>query len=197
MRHGVHHRREQGIRVDLQCEECHRRESLSLLAQDFKALSVSWRLARDCSTCRRRTGWTFAEAAVGAEEQQDFWDWLATTGEHFEEPRPAPQDERRSEPRIEVQVSLLVTDTRGENEEVISKDISRKGLCFPSRKSYSPGDQVQITLRPAGAAAPVRRRAVVVRSAPAADGQMLYGVRLEGQPDETFGKVSAQDLSEG
>ena len=119
------------------------------------------------------------EAPVEAEEQVDFWDWVATTGEFFERRDAAKQDERRKEPRIDVHVPLCIAAADGEEEMVASQNISKTGLCFLSLKTYQSGEALEVTLQPPGALAPQTKTATIVRSTPAGSGMTLYGARIE------------------
>lgn len=166
------------ITVKLESLECHTRASVELSAERFRDLSAAWKVNEKCPNCGRTTDWSFAEAAVEAEEQVDFWDWLATTGEYFETPGETRQDERRKERRIEVHVPLRIRAINEEEEEVMSENISRSGLAFPSTKSYGIGSAISVTLRPPGAPAPHTKDAMIVRLGSLPDGRTLYGARL-------------------
>lgn len=166
------------ITVGLECLECHAQSSVELSAQKFKALSTSWKIDRECDACGKSTEWSFAEAKVETEEQVDFWDWLATTGEYFQSPQAPAQDERRKELRIDVRVPLRIATGEGE-EEVISENISKSGLCFSSQKTYKLGETIQVTVQAAGTMASQTRSATIVRANPPVDGKALYGARLE------------------
>ncbi len=167
------------ITVELECLSCHARSSVELSSEKFKALSAAWKIARGCDKCGKSTDWSFAEAKVETEEQADFWDWLATTGEYFEPPKAAPQDERRKEPRIEMRVPLRISNALGEAEEVTSENISKSGFCFASAKTYRLGESIQATLQPAGAIPAQTKTATIVRVNPPAKGKALYGARIE------------------
>src|SRR2546428_11112417 len=67
------------VSVDLECLSCHQRGRVDLTAEMFKELSASWKMLQNCGVCGEVTEWSFAEAPVEAEEQVDFWDWVATT----------------------------------------------------------------------------------------------------------------------
>jgi hypothetical protein len=166
------------IRAELECRECHTRTSVELSSERFKELSSVWKLTEDCGVCGKFTEWSFAEASVEAEEQVDFWDWLATTGEYFESFQAAPQHERRKEARVGLRVPLRIATLEDEEEEVGSENISKSGLCFVSSKTYSVGETLRVTLQPAGALAPQTKTATVVRCSAVQDGEMLYGLRL-------------------
>ncbi len=172
-------KRDKAVTVGLECLACHARESVELSPERFKMLSSTWKIAQDCDACGQPTDWSFAEAAVEPEEQVDFWDWLATTGEYFEAEGAGPQDERRKERRVEVRVLLRVSSATGDEEELTSENISRSGLCFLSDKAYQLGKRIRVTLQPAGAVAPVTKTATIVRASPSAGGKTLYGARLE------------------
>lgn len=167
------------VTVELECLACHARESVELSAEKFKALSSLWKIEQDCDACGGSTEWSFAEARVEAEEQVDFWDWLATTGEYFEPAAGAPQDERRKERRIEAHVPLYVTALDGGEEEVTSENISRSGLCFSSGKTYRTGETIQVRVQPPGAPGPQTKTATIVRASAPVEGKSLYGVRFE------------------
>jgi hypothetical protein len=166
------------VRAELECRECHTRTSVELSSERFKELSTAWKLTQECGVCGRSTEWSFAEPSVEAEEQVDFWDWLATTGEYFESSQAAPQHERRKEARVGLRVPLRVATLADEEEEVTSENISRSGLCFASGKTYAVGETLRITLQPAGTLPPQTKTATVVRCSTVQDGETLYGLRL-------------------
>ena len=170
---------EPAISVELSCQECRAHDTAELSAAEFQELSRTWKIERTCKACQKRTSWTFAEADVEAEEQMDFWDWLATTGASFERSQAAPQDERRKEPRVGLQVPLRVARANGEEEALMSENISRSGLCFASSRNYTVGESLRITLQPEAAAGVQTRTGTIVRLTAAEDGTSLYGVRLE------------------
>jgi hypothetical protein len=170
--------RNQGINVELECLECHRRVWSELSAGEFRSLTTDWQLARPCSTCGKPTEWTFTETMLGADRRTDFWGWLATAGVHFAPPTAPPQHERRQEPRAELQLPLRVATVAGDEETVMSENISQNGLCFTSNRAYGQGETLLITLKPAGAVAPQTKRGNVVRSSPAEGGGTRYGIRL-------------------
>lgn len=177
------------------CQHCRTRHSLELSAKEFKALSASWKLTEKCPTCLELTEWAFAEPEVPAQEQIDFWDWLATTGEYFEPSPSTPLDERRQELRVEVSTPLEIVGAAGEAEEVVSKNISRNGLCFSSRRKYQPGERVQVMLQPREAGDPVTKRGLIVRAATDPDGATLYGVRLESDEGSDPSRQDSQTRS--
>ncbi len=167
------------VTVELECLNCRTHESVDLSPEKFQALSSSWKIDQECDTCGKSTEWSFAEAAVEAEEQVDLWDWLATTGEYLEGPGAGPQDERRKERRVEIRVPLRVAGAGGDEEDVTSENISKSGVCFSSAKTYAPGETIRITLQPAGAVTPLKKAATIVRVGAPEDGKVLYGARLE------------------
>lgn len=166
------------VTVELECLVCKARQSVELSSKKFKALSAAWKLEQSCGVCKKPTEWTFAEAVVAAEEQVDFWDWLAATGEYFEPGGETPQHERRKERRVDLTVPMRISSRGGDEGEVTSENISRSGFCFSSRRTYTIGEIVQVTLQPAGAVAPLSRTATIVRASVAED-KFLYGARLE------------------
>jgi hypothetical protein len=170
-------RSEAAVTVELECLHCHAHISAELSGQEFKELSATWKLRRKCEGCREDTDWSFAEAAVEAEEQVDFWDWLAATGESFLPPEAARQDERRKELRVELQVPLRIAGAGGE-EEVTSENISKSGFSFCSQRNYPVGGTLRVTLQPPGASAPQTKTATIVRASPVQGGKTVYGARL-------------------
>jgi len=167
------------VGVELECDLCQAHETVVLSPRKFKILSSTWHLDRECAECGRTTLWRFAEAAVSDNEQVNFWDWLAATGEFFVPSGAEPQHERRKERRVGLNVPLRIARLGGPEESVISENISRSGLCFTSSGPYTVGETIQVTLRPAGAAVPVIQSATIVRVSPATDGKLFCGARLE------------------
>jgi hypothetical protein len=168
---------EAAITVELDCLQCHRRISAELSGEEFKELSAEWKLTRECDSCGRATEWSFAEAAVEAQEQVDFWDWLATTGESFLPPEAAWQDERRKELRVDLHVPLRLAGAEGE-EEITCENISKSGFSFCSLRKYPVGQSLRVTLQPPGASTPQTKTATIVRASPVQGGKTLYGARL-------------------
>jgi len=177
MKHTSQKKSETAITVDLECLRCHTRVSAEVSGKEFKKLSAAWKLTRNCDSCGQATDWSFAEAAVEAEEQVDFWDWLAMTGESLLPREGARQDERRAEPRVDLQVPLRIEGAEGE-EEVFSENISKSGFAFCSPRSYPVGETLRVTIQSPGAPAPQTKRATIVRANPAPGGKTVYGVRL-------------------
>lgn len=168
---------EAAITVELECLQCRTRNSVELSGEEFKELSAAWKLTGKCDSCGENTDWSFVEAAVEAEEQVDFWDWLATTGESFLPPDAARQDDRRKELRVDLQVTLRIAGAGGE-EEVTSENISKGGFSFSSLRNYPVGETLRATLQPPGASTPQTKTATIVRASPAQGGKTLYGARL-------------------
>jgi PilZ domain-containing protein len=156
---------------------CHARQRAELSPEDFRVLSAAWRIERLCAACDRTTEWTFAEAAVEAEEQLDFWDWLATTGELFAPAEARPHNDQRKDRRVDLHIPLLVSSGEVE-EEVSSENISESGVAFWSARTYRLGETIRMTLEPPGSAAPQTKTAVIVRASPPSDARILYGARL-------------------
>ncbi len=171
---------EPAISVELSCLECHARAEGQLSADEFRELSQTWKLSRKCQTCRKTTSWGFAEPEVEDEEQMDFWDWLANTGVYFEQGQAGVQDERRKEPRLGLRVPLRIAPASGDEEALVSENLSKSGLCYASARNYSVGETIRITLQPEGSLSPQTRNGTIVRLTKAEDGRNLYGVRLEG-----------------
>ncbi|MBZ5563507.1 MAG: PilZ domain-containing protein [Acidobacteriia bacterium] len=166
------------ISVELECLECHQRLWSGLSAGEFRSLTSAWQLARSCSVCGKLTEWTFTETMLGVDQPADFWGWLANAGVRFAPPIAPPQQERRQEPRAEMELPLRIATVGGDEEAVTSENISQSGLCFTSARDYLPGESLLITLKTAGAVAPTVKRGIVVRTSPAGPGLTRYGVRL-------------------
>lgn len=177
MSDGSGKRKDETVEVDLECLTCRAHARATISPPDFAVLSASWRIERPCATCDGTTEWTFAEAAVEGEEQADFWDWLAATGELFAPAEAPPHDERRKDRRVDLHVPLLVSSGEFE-EEVPSENISKSGVAFWSTRSYQLGETIRMTLKFPGSAAPQTKTAVIVRAGSRAEGRILYGARL-------------------
>jgi len=176
---GSRKQRGDAVTVELECLSCKARKSLELSAERFKELSESWQIREACATCDATTEWSFAQAAVEETEQEDFWDWMAATGEYFEPEGAAPQHERRTERRIDVHVALRISAEDGFEEEVTSENISKSGFCFSSSRAYHVGQSIRVTVRMPGTLEPITKTATIVRAGTGADGKSAYGVRLE------------------
>ena len=179
MSQGSRKQRGAAVTVELQCLSCGSQKSVELSPQRFKELSQSWKIIETCDQCDLATEWSFAQAAVGETEQEDFWDWMSATGEFFEPEGAAQQDERRKERRVNVRVPLRVASSGGDEEEVTSENISKSGFCFSSPRTYGVGTSIRVILQPPGAVNPVSKTGTIVRAGSGADGRFVYGVRLE------------------
>jgi len=167
-----------GVTVSIECMTCHAQREVELSPDKFKELSESWKTQETCENCNATTDWTFAQAAVDETEQEDFWDWMAGTAQYFQPETAARQDERRSEPRMEMQVPLHIRSDEGD-EEVTSDNISKSGFCFSSALAYHTGQMIKVTLALPGARGSVTKTGTIVRAVATADGRSAFGVRLE------------------
>lgn len=179
MSHESRKQRGAAVTVELECLTCRAQKSVDLSPEKFKELSQSWKILETCDKCDKATEWSFAQAAVGETEQEDFWDWMSATGEFFEPEGAAQQDERRKERRLDVRVPLRVASSVGDEEEVISENISKSGFCFSSVRAYGVGTSLRVILQPPGALNPATKTGTIVRAGTGADGRSVYGVRLE------------------
>jgi hypothetical protein len=179
MSHGSRKQSGAAVTVEIECLTCHAQKSVELSPEKFKELSQSWKVRESCDNCNEVTEWSFAQAAVDKTEQEDFWDWMAATGEFFQPEGEAQQDERRKERRIDVHVLLHISASDGVEEEVTSENISKSGFCFSSARVYELGKTVRVTLQIPGALDPITKMATIVRAGTGADDKYVYGVRLE------------------
>jgi len=170
--------RDSAVTVELECMTCQARKSVELSQEKFKELSESWKIRQACEVCRESRDWTFAQAADETGEEEDFWEWIATTGEYLEPQGAPPQNERRRERRIDVHVPLHISGADG-GEKVTSENISKSGFAFSSLRVYEVGQTIRVTVQMPGALDPMTKTATIVRVAAGADGKTLFGARLE------------------
>jgi len=167
------------VTVELECMTCQARKPVELSPVRFKELSESWKIGKSCDVCGQSTDWTFAQAADEVGEEEDFWEWIATTGQYFEPQGALPQNERRGERRINVHVPLRLSGAGGEEEELTSENISKSGFAFSSSRNYEVGETIRVTVQMPGALGPMTKNATIVRTAVGAGGKALFGARLE------------------
>ena len=179
MSHGSRKEHGAAVTVELECLTCRAQKSVDLSPEKFKELSQSWKTIETCDKCDKSTEWSFAQAAVDETEQEDFWDWMAATGEVFEPEGAAQQDERRKERRLEVHVPLRIATSGGDEEEVTSENISKSGFGFSSSRTYEVGKPIRVTLQTPGAREATTKAGTIVRAGTGPDGRPVYGVRLE------------------
>lgn len=115
-------------RIVLECMSCHRRELAYLDAVELEALESNGILARFCKHCRDSAMWkkSFDSSSTG------------NGSEHVHE--------KRREVRKNVKIIVGIRSQEFGEDLVHTRNASRTGLCFESRRPYQKDCQIQVAV---------------------------------------------------
>jgi PilZ domain len=115
-------------RAVLECVGCHAREIVYLDEFEIEVLEANASIARECTRCTQSTLWkkSLAEAPPA--------------------PKPETALEKRREPRRELRVRASIRSLEFGEEIVWTRNVSRGGLCFESRRHYDPDSRVEVAI---------------------------------------------------
>jgi PilZ domain len=123
--------------VTLACDSCHTRETVQAGEVALGVLDDEHGISRFCKRCQTSTRWrpwqadpTVAPPAASSQSKP-------------EPPRTRPNT--RKDVRAKVTARALIRSGNF-SDEVVCQDMSRGGLCFDSRKRYSPGEEIQVAV---------------------------------------------------
>ena len=124
-------------RIHLECIACTTREAIGLTDFELEVLEVNGSISRSCKVCR------------------DVSLWQKSTEDTRETETPTPgssptvpgqRQERRHEPRREMQVMACIRTTRLGQDMVKTRDVSRRGLSFASLWEYERGEAIEVAV---------------------------------------------------
>ncbi len=121
-------------RIVMECLACHTREVAYLDDFELEVLEANQSLSRHCKRCSDASVWKKSFGEVAAEPEPS---------------RPAPPAEhrvKRRELRRPLQVSACVRSREFGDDIVMTRDISRGGLCFESTKRYAEGWKIEVAV---------------------------------------------------
>ncbi len=144
-------------RIVLECRHCRLREIVHLDPFEVEVLEANQALNRMCQRCGDLTNWkkSFLEEAPAPQ---------------------APRQERRREPRRGLGIQACVRSREFGMDVAMTRDISRGGLCFESRRNYMAGWTVEVAVPFTERGGNIFLAARIARAQPGSKGIKQYGV---------------------
>jgi hypothetical protein len=118
-------------RAVMECLACHTREVMYLDDFELEVLEANQRLSRHCKRCSDASVWKKSFTEVAPEPEP------TASG-----PPPEPREKRR-EPRRPLRVNACVRSVEFGDDMVMTRNVSRGGLCFQSTKRYSKAWKIE------------------------------------------------------
>ncbi len=150
-------------KVLIECGTCRTMAYTALTSVEYSLLLTLGVISHHCGTCGQTTRWkpsTQRHASMGAPRNT----------------RPAPPGapSRRAR-RVELAMRIYIRNTRGIEDTVQTRDVSKTGLCFVSSRDFKVGDAVVIDIPFADAKGPAVTKGRILWSTPGALGH-IHGV---------------------
>ncbi len=157
-------------RVLLACIRCHTREVAYLDAAELEVLEANHSLSRHCKRCGDASIWKRAFGEVAGAESEPV--------QISELPRsiPASPKERRGEGRRPLKVRACVHTEDFDEDIVMTRNVSRGGLCFESQKIYGLNWRVEIAVPYDPRGGNIFLQARIARVQHVSDDLKLYGI---------------------
>lgn len=156
--------------VLLECSGCQNREVVYLDHLELEILEANESISRTCGRCRDARLWRKS----GAEKPQ-LEDAAVPSV-------PAPMQDRRREPRREMQVAACIRSTRFGQDLVKTRTMSRSGLSFVSPWEYVQGEAIEIAVPYSSAGGNIFLPAKIVRvQLLTSEGTRIYGVAFQSR----------------
>ena len=156
--------------VLLECTGCQNREVVYLDHFELEILEANGHISRTCGRCRDARLWRKSGAETPKLEN------VAAPSV------PVPMQDRRREPRREMQVAACVRSTRFGQDLVKTRTTSRSGLSFTSPWEYVPGEAIEIAVPYSPAGGNIFMAAKIVRlQLLASEGTRIYGVGFQSR----------------
>jgi hypothetical protein len=158
----------------LECRGCRTVELKHLSLIEAEVLGTAGLISKPCVKCRVKRSWGHLEKrlAMGIPPEEA----KAILGRRGKQ---AGAD-RRGEPRLALQVPVLVRDFNGEAEITLTENASKGGFCFTSQKDYQLGEGVMARCPYSTKSPDPEIRARIVRRDTIEGAQYkIYGVHFE------------------
>ena len=158
----------------LECRICHGVALLRISLEAVDVLKTSGILSKHCFDCEKETPWGYTEKGIAMDAPADEAKMIAdvramTSGK-----------ERRRHRRIAMQLPVLIRDFWGGGEITKTEDVSKKGLCFASEKTYFVGQGIKAVCPYSPSHENIEMSARIVRRIDIeAIKRKIYGVRYE------------------
>ncbi len=120
-------------RIVLECGHCHYREIVYLTEMEAEVFETNRGLTRTCRRCTMPGIWNEATVQEPTEVKEDI------------EERPRTQNDRRHL-RVRLKLTACVRYAQFGEEVVETRDVSRGGFAFLSRKLYNVGSLIEVAL---------------------------------------------------
>jgi PilZ domain len=168
----------EGVDVMLECSGCRARELAQISTEQYRELTESSKLMRDCPQCGNRTSWEFGFAEVLLEEAR----------------AKAPADvaealrhgaDRRQTKRFVAMLPLKIRGLSGQAEIARTENLSKLGLCFISDIRMEVEDAIYLSVGPTENGKKEIPGRVAWKRPVAGSDRSIYGVRVEAKETAT------------
>ena len=137
-------------KVAVECAACKTAMHSTLSSIEYEVLLAMSIITRHCSRCGETTRWKPSEQFL-----------LPDVAATATEPVPA-EKERRKARRLKLSMRLRIRNDWGTVEIAHTRDVSKNGLCFVSKKVFGVGEEIYITLPFADYQAPLETKGAIV-----------------------------------
>jgi hypothetical protein len=157
-------------RAVLECVGCHTREVAYLDEFEIEVLEANNSITRYCMRCTESTLWK--KASGEAQEAAVAKPAVVSAGQ-----------EKRREPRCELRVQACIRCEEFAEEVVWTRNVSRGGLCFESRRDYRVNWKVEVSIPYSQGGGNIFRPGRIARVQRLSSGDLyLYGVAYARNP---------------
>ncbi len=136
----------------IECGACQTAAYSPLISIEYDVLLATGMISRHCERCRETTRWR--------PSQQTALPAMAAQARRA----PSPGADRRQARRLRLVMRVRVRNAWGVTDVAQTRDVSKAGLCFLSKKLFSVGEEIHIILPFAANSVPVETQGSVVWS---------------------------------
>jgi PilZ domain len=159
----------------LECRRCHASAFLPLSTVHYEVLETAGILSLPCEACKSESPWGYAEKKMELGVSPGEARLFAEAKALAESSGPAQNE--RANPRVALQLPVLIRDYYGGTEVLTSENLSKKGFCFLSDKNYFLGQGIVVACPYHAEGENIEVPARVVRIQPlAGTARKIYGV---------------------
>ena len=157
----------------VECSVCHIRELAQLTMEQYRALSASSFLSRNCTQCGVPTEWKFGFVEPDRGE--------IPAALHVPKALASSAgEEQRYAKRLTARIPVRIRVPQGQGEITRTENLSKTGICFTSDQEMPVGEVISLTVgyEPGKNETEIAAR-VVWRRQQEGTSRMIYGVHLE------------------
>lgn len=147
----------------IECAACKKVVQSGMSSIEYDVLLATGMISRSCDRCGETTRWRPSDQVVMPE-------MIETSPK-----RGASSKDNRKVHRLKLVMRVRIQNSWGQFDVAQTRDVSKEGLCFFSRKVFNVNDEVAVTLPYALNQVPVLTKAKIVWSRLSTDGR-YYGV---------------------